>query len=210
MGRKQIFVWGVAGIVLALCLCGCPPTGGKDTPEKTDPELSSLEKELGKASSADPKFKALLKQLLNLKTQHIVEMKKKADQLEREQELQNTVRHWLLISAVATGLAAIAGGVGKLLSSGAAATWWGILLAWVGRQMRWRSIVVLGVACAGCVCLSIWLDPVWTVVRDLGYLAVLVMWTFGVWELSCRHYTGEWAHDDLVRLPAGWSVAPKA
>ena len=184
---------------LFVALAGCPKPAPADTSEAV------------KAVQARPAVAKVAVKAAPLTDAHCQQVQAVEDKLAREQARQATVRHWLIVAAVALGLFALVGGAGKFLAGGAAAAaWYGVLLVWVGNQIRWRTILVAAGACAGCIALAVWVDPVWGFVVDLGYLAVLAIWTFAVWELSCRAYTGAWTPDGLVRLPTGWSVAPKA
>ena len=128
--------------------------------------------------------------------------------LNRRQELQATVRHWLIVGAVASGLFALLAGAGKFCSNVPA--WWGVILRWIAEQVRWRAIVGAALACAACICMAVWIAPLWRFGIDLLHVAGYLLVFCAGWEFSCRRYTGAWKPDGLVRLPKGWQVAPPA
>jgi hypothetical protein len=194
MRRVYLPLWFVV-----LLSAGCTPPAGVDQ--------AALSRLAARAES-EATIGKLIADIDGLSAKHVKEVEAFAAKRMREQEHQATARHWLIVAAVALllgGTAALAGKLG--LGAGA---WWGALLSAVGAQVRWRTVAVGTAAGLACVALAIWIDPVWTYLRDLGWLAAGALALLACWELACRYYTGAWLKDDLVRLPAGWRVAPES
>ena len=184
---------------VVLLAAGCVPPSGVDH--------AALSRLAARAES-EPAIVKLIADLDGLSAKHVKEVEAFAAARGREQEHQSTARHWLILASIVL----ILGGVGSLagkLGVGAGA-WWGAILAWLGAQVRWRTVIVGLSAGSACIALAIWIDLVWTYLRDLGWLAAGALALLACWEVACRYYTGAWLKDDLVRLPAGWLVAPAA
>lgn len=187
-------------VLFVLSSTGCQ----RPDPAQPDPQAKALQ---AKAAES-PTFGRILQKILQVGDALLSQVEKKLDQVLRTQELQATVHHWLIAAAIATGLLCLLGGAGKLLEGGAwAASPYGAVLVWIGRQVPLHAVIVSGLACTGCICLAIWLVPVWAFLVDLGKFVLLAAAFWLGWVLSCRRYTGEWRKDGLVRLPKGWQAA---
>lgn len=186
---------GILAVGMFLAASGCPKPGNENAPAAV------------KAVESSPKVAKIAVEAAPLSPGHQDEVLAKEKALQNEQARQTTVRHWLIVAAVALGLFALVAGVGKALAGKAlGATVWGIALVWVGNQVPWRAVIIAGVACAAAVCATVWLDPLWTLLRDLGWLAFWAGTVYATWELACRRYTGTWEPHGLVTLPKGWAV----
>ncbi len=208
---RRLMKWTWIALMLALVAgCSVVALSGCRSPQNSEPP-PKMQAELEQKAREFPGLWKLLGGIVTLAKDKLEDLGRYVEKLNRRQELQAMVRHRLIVGAVACGLFAVLGGAGKLLEGGAlAAAWYGALLVWIARQVRWRSLAAAGLACACCVCLSIWLVPLWRLACDLAWLVGAVALFFAGWEFSCRFYTGAWTPDGLVRLPKGWQTKPEA
>lgn len=204
---RRLMTWTWVALMVALfagclvaALSGCRSPGNTEPPPQMQTELEQM-------STWYPDIWKILGGVLTLGKGALQDLARYIEKLNHRQELQTAVRHWLIVGAVASGLFALAGTLGKLLAGrAAAASVWAIPLAWVARQAPWHAFAVSGLLCGCCIALAVYLVPVWAIVTDLFWVALFVGAFYAGWVLSCRRYTGEWHPDGLVTLPAGWKL----
>lgn len=203
MRRLMKWTWLILMISLfAGCSLGALTSCRREPAAEPPPQM---QRDLEKKAAEYPGIWKILGGVVTLAKDGMQDLARYVEKLNRRQEQQATVRRWLIVGAVVSGLFALAGAAGKLLvGRAAAASIWAIPLAWLARQAPWHAFVASGLACAGCIALAVYLAPVWAIAIDLFWVALFVGAFYAGWVLSCRRYTGEWRPDGLVTLPAGW------
>ena len=167
-------------------MLGCPKP---DSATVEDATITALKKK----AKTDPSVRPLLEKMLLLKAKHMVELKKLAESLDREQDRQAKTRHWLYVIGAALVAASLVSLAGKLVKVFSWATGWvGMLLAWVGKKFKWHEVAICGLLGAGCIAGAIWTDLLWSYLMSFGKVVLVVAYGYAAWQLGYRHGTGKW------------------